>query len=167
MIIGSRNSIYGIVKSGKLDVRIRRASVVVLLVSVVNFRDRHDSGAVDDFLGKFLKPRLDVYESPKTGEIVATFELPGLEKQDVQIRVHDDQLVVSGRQRVTKEHKGALGFMPHDFDRGTVKFSRAVRLPRGTQVEDIHASMTLGILTVTYPRAPRMIPSAQHEVFIE
>jgi HSP20 family protein len=115
---------------------------------------------------QFLKPKIDVYDSPKTGEITATFELPGLRKEDIKLQVQDGQLIVSGQygkavERKDKDNKYSIR------ERAVGRFSRAVRLPRGTKVEDIRAGMVNGILTVTYPRTNRPQPGAAREVFID
>ncbi|TFK79674.1 hypothetical protein K466DRAFT_559747, partial [Polyporus arcularius HHB13444] len=43
-----------------------------------------------------LRPRLDLHEDQEKNLVTATFELPGLSKENVQIDVKDNVLTVSG-----------------------------------------------------------------------
>ncbi|KAF8321265.1 HSP20-like chaperone [Clavulina sp. PMI_390] len=47
-----------------------------------------------------FQPRLDVHEGPNN-TIVASFELPGLKKEDVSIEFHNNELIVSGETNFT------------------------------------------------------------------
>ncbi|KAH9937330.1 HSP20-like chaperone [Fomitopsis serialis] len=83
-----------------------------------------------------LIPRMDVHEDEKVNQITASFELPGLKKEDVTIDVHDNVLTVSGESKVSSER---------DED--------------GYAHEDIKAKMENGVLTVAFPRStPEQAP---------
>lgn len=93
--------------------------------------------------------RIDVHESAENNLITATFELPGLKKEDVTIDLQNNWLVVSGEAKFSSE-KEENGFVVKERRSG--KFSRAVPVPQGTKHEDIKASMENGVLTITYPK---------------
>src|SRR5581483_7512407 len=79
------------------------------------FREAID-GLFEDFLGP--RPALARgYEGPwapavdirETGEEIALHvALPGLEKQDVQVEIKDNTLVVTGQRKAAKEDEGWL-----------------------------------------------------------
>ena len=88
--------------------------------------------------------------SAENNLITATFELPGLKKEDVTIDLQNNRLVVSGEANFS-EQKEENGYVVKERRSG--KFSRAVPIPKGTKPEDIKASMEHGVLTVTYPKS--------------
>ena len=75
--------------------------------------------------------RLDIYESKENNLITATFELPGLKKEDVSIDLQDDHLIVTGETKLPKD-KEESGYVVKERRRG--KFSRTIPLPSGTKV---------------------------------
>lgn len=102
------------------------------------------------FLNHSLKlHRMDFHESKEKNEMTATFELPGLKKEDINIDVHNNRLVVSGQSSASTEHD-ETGYAVRERRYG--RFTRAVPLPVGTKTEDIKASMESGVLKVTFPR---------------
>lgn len=99
---------------------------------------------------RLLKPRMDLHEDAESNLVTATFELPGLAKDKVNIDVHNGNLNISGEVTESTE-KSEHGYTIHE--RRTGRFSRSVKLPDGTKPQDIKAGMENGVLTVTYPRA--------------
>jgi len=95
-------------------------------------------------------PKMDIKEVADN-QLMATIELPGLKKENVNIDVHNDRLTISGETETSSETK-------HDNGGYTVrersygKFTRALPLPRGTKPEDVKANMENGVLTLTYPK---------------
>ena len=74
---------------------------------------------------------MDVHEDAEKNLVTATFELPGLKKEDVSIDVQNNRLVVSGETTISKETKED-GYIVKQRQRG--KLSRMLPLPQGTQV---------------------------------
>ncbi|KAJ3901516.1 HSP20-like chaperone [Lentinula edodes] len=97
-----------------------------------------------------VKPRMDLHENADKNTVTATFELPGLKKEDVQIDVHDGRLTISGESKVSSEHNED-GYAVRERRYGS--FARALQLPRGVKDEEIKASMENGVLTVTFPKS--------------
>lgn len=83
--------------------------------------------------------------------VSATFELPGLQKENVNIelREQDGLLAISGQTQSSEEHKDDKGYVVRERREG--RFARSVPVPKGTKVTDINAKMDNGVLTVTYP----------------
>ncbi|KAJ8089120.1 hypothetical protein AAF712_010769 [Marasmius tenuissimus] len=101
-------------------------------------------------LVKSVKPRMDLHEDTEKNIVTASFELPGLKKEDVHIDVHDGRLSVSGESRISEEHNHE-GYAVRERRFG--KFSRTLQLPVGVKEENIKANLENGVLTVTFPKA--------------
>jgi HSP20 family protein len=91
--------------------------------------------------------RTDIYE--KDGKLVYETELPGVKKEDIEIKVEDGRLVISGEvkrdERIERENYFRIG-------RHYGKFQRCLPLPE--QADDpkkIKANFEDGILRVTVP----------------
>jgi len=103
-----------------------------------------------------LRPRMDLHEDAQANTVTATFELPGLSKENVNIDVRDGVLNVSGESRVSSE-RDENGYAVRERRFG--RFQRAIPLPQGIKPEDIKASMENGVLTVTFPKTtPEQAP---------
>lgn len=76
---------------------------------------------------------MDVHENKDTNTVTATFELPGLKKEDVQIDVHNNVLTVSGESKVDSE-RNEEGYAVRERRFG--RFSRAIPLPQGIKVSN-------------------------------
>ena len=77
---------------------------------------------------------MDLHEDAEKNTVTATFELPGMKKEDVQIGIHDGRLTVSGETKVSEEHnKDGYAVRERRFG----KFSRTLRLPPGVNVSGI------------------------------
>ncbi|KAG5653844.1 hypothetical protein H0H81_010117 [Sphagnurus paluster] len=111
----------------------------------------NDDGAV-----RALKPRMDLHENAESNQVTATFELPGLKKEDVNIDLHNGRLTVSAETKISDEYEKS-GFAVRERRFG--KVSRTLQLPQGVKEEEIKASMENGVLTVTFPKtAPELVP---------
>ncbi|KAH8093063.1 HSP20-like chaperone [Cristinia sonorae] len=103
-----------------------------------------------------LRPRMDVHEDAQSNTVHATFELPGLKKEDVNIDVHNNMLTVSGESKISSE-RDEDGYAVRERRFG--KFSRSIPLPQGIKGEDIKASLENGVLSVTFPKTtPEQAP---------
>ena len=74
---------------------------------------------------------MDVHEDEKANQVTASFELPGLKKEDVNIDVHNNVLTVSGESRVDAERE-EKGYAVRERRFG--RFSRSIPLPQGLNV---------------------------------
>jgi len=82
-------------------------------------------------------------------ELVVTVDLPGFERDDIQIRVTDHTL------RIEAEREEALGdesdrFLRHERRRESVQ--RSIRLPDEVDKAESAARINNGVLTVTLPK---------------
>ena len=101
-------------------------------------------------------PRIEVFERDQT--LVVRAELPGLEREDVRVRVQDDSLMIEGERRSDMESRRE-GYYESEWSYG--RFSRRIPLPAGADPDQVRAQFRNGILEVTVglPRpATREIP---------
>ncbi|KAL1739378.1 HSP20-like chaperone [Schizophyllum fasciatum] len=96
-----------------------------------------------------LKPRMDLHEDAEKNVVTATFEFPGVKKEDLQLEVHNGRLTV-GAETKAEEERDENGYAVRERRYG--KWSRTLQLPTGVKEEEIKASMDNGVLTVTFPR---------------
>ena len=93
-------------------------------------------------------PRIDAQQ--RNDAIVVRADLPGVRKEDVQVEVQDDALVISGQRSEEREEGGDdQGYRVLERSFGT--FYRTVPLPQGTNPDEIEAVMRDGVLKVTLP----------------
>jgi len=108
------------------------------------------------FTGGNWVPPVDVYETEN--ELVFTCELPGFEKDQVNIQVNGGQLILSGNRAADE----TTGREYHHVERWRGNFYRSFLLPRSVDPEGIAAQLKNGILTVTLTKKaeakPRQIP---------
>ncbi|EIN11781.1 HSP20-like chaperone [Punctularia strigosozonata HHB-11173 SS5] len=130
-----------------------------LFEEAFNARTSNNGGQVQRSPGAAsgpLRPRMDLHENKDSNTVTATFELPGLKKEDVSIDVHNNRLTISGESKVSSEHD-ENGYAVRERRFG--KFSRSLQLPQGIKDGEIKASMENGVLTVTFPKsAPEAAP---------
>ena len=74
---------------------------------------------------------MDIHHDDKANTVTATFDLPGIQKEDVNIDVHNNVLTVSGETKTTTE-RDEEGYTLRERRYG--KFSRALSLPQGAKV---------------------------------
>lgn len=74
---------------------------------------------------------MDVHEDAQANTVTATFELPGLKKEDVNIDVHNNMLSISGESKVASD-RDENGYAVRERRYG--KFSRSIPLPQGVKV---------------------------------
>jgi HSP20 family protein len=94
-----------------------------------------------------VMPRTDLTETDN--EIEVTAELPGLERNDVDISVNDGVLVVRGEKKAETEKKDKNY---HIAERTYGSFYRALQLPPGVDPSAIRATMSKGVLKITIPK---------------
>jgi HSP20 family protein len=92
-------------------------------------------------------PDMDVFE--QEGKMVARFDLPGMKREDIEVAVEGDMLVVRGQRQEEKEIKEESYYCA---ERAAGAFYRAIRIPEETKPEAIEASYRDGVLELRVPR---------------
>ncbi|KAJ7510017.1 HSP20-like chaperone [Mycena galericulata] len=106
-------------------------------------------GTNNDEVQRAFRPRMDLHENAESNTVTATFELPGIKKEDVQIDVHNGRLSISAESKISESHEKD-GYAIRERRYG--KIARSLQLPQGVQENEVKASMENGILTVTFPK---------------
>jgi len=93
------------------------------------------------------EPFIDLIESDK--EIIATAEMPGLEKQDININVTEDRLEISAeiKHEEKKEEKGYIY-----RERRSGSYYRAISLPSPVDPDKSKTTYKNGVLEVKMPK---------------
>lgn len=93
------------------------------------------------------KPVCDVHTT-EDGDLLATFELPGIDPADLSVEFQDGMLRIAGEKREIREiDEGSR----HVRERRYGSFKRDLMLPDGVDVEAIEAIYGNGVLTVKVP----------------
>ncbi len=95
----------------------------------------------------YRKPLSDIYETDK--EVIATVELPGIEKKDININTTDDgvEIKVEKQEEKTNEKKGM-----YRLERSYSGFYRHIPLPESVDKDRIRASYKNGVLELRMPK---------------
>jgi HSP20 family protein len=80
------------------------------------------------------------------GSLVVRADLPGLDRNDVRVRVDDDSITIEGERRAEHEEKRE-GY--YHSERSYGSFARTVPLPRGADRSTCEAVFENGVLEVT------------------
>ena len=95
----------------------------------------------------------EVFED--SNRIVVRLEVPGLEKQDMEVEVRNDTLVVSGEKRFERENtEGRWRVMQCAYG----SFRRVIPLPAQVITDQTEASYINGVLRVVLPKAEQSKP---------
>jgi HSP20 family protein len=80
---------------------------------------------------------MDLHEDNEKNLVTASFEVPGLKKEDLEIETRGGQLLVSGETRFSAD-KEEHGYAVRERRFG--RFSRVLKLPQGVKVSVIRYS---------------------------
>jgi HSP20 family protein len=98
-------------------------------------------------------PRVNINETEKN--VSLTFELPGMEKDDIKVMVQDNVLTVSGQREVKHEEKKD-NYLRSEISSGS--FSRSFTLPDTVDAGKINAEYKNGLLEVTLEKHEKALP---------
>ena len=109
-----------------------------------------------------LRPSVDIAESKKAYRI--SVEVPGIDPDQIDLRVEGDTLVISGEKRQESEDEDE-GF--HRIERSYGQFRRVLTLPEDADAEGIKADSKNGVLKIKVPRVKRSEQPSAKKVRIE
>jgi len=92
-------------------------------------------------------PPVNLVERDNAFELTA--ELPGLDEKDIELKLANGVLTISGQKEEEKEDKGQ-DFHMRERRFGSVQ--RSLRLPETVDPDKIEAQFKRGVLTVTLPK---------------
>lgn len=112
-----------------------------------------------NFQDKNFRMPVDIYE--KDGSVTIDFELPGLDKKDINIELEGNNLTVSGKMQKDNEVKEENYYR---CERSYGEFSRSFTLPDGIKEKDLNASYKDGVLKVMFPKTKEIEKKKKIEV---
>jgi len=121
---------------------IRRSFDLVNQIISSMEKSTENEGALVDFV-----PKVNTREDENAYYIEV--ELPGVKKEDVEVKVDGNILTISGERKFKKESK-AEDYYKIESSYGT--FSRSFTLPERVDVSKIEAEAQDGIIEITIPK---------------
>jgi HSP20 family protein len=109
-----------------------------------------------DFSSRSFMPKVDVADDGESLSVSA--ELPGLDRDDVEITVDRGLLTLRGRKQVDSaaERNGVFR-----TERSYGSFVRQIPLPDGVNLDAIEARFSKGVLSVRLPKKPEQAPKVR------
>jgi len=110
----------------------------------------HPWGPVEltPYSGEFAPP-MNISETDK--DVVVKAELPGVDPNQIELKVVGNTLSLSGKKDETKEEKGDNFYRS---ERVFGSFTRSVQLPETVDADKVNAEFRNGVLTVKMPKKP-------------
>ncbi len=98
-------------------------------------------------LGESVVPETDIYE--EKGELVVKMELPGIDKENLDITLEGDKLTIKAEKREETTEETTL----HKRERFYGQYFRSVTLPYPVLETGISATMKNGVLEIRFTKA--------------
>jgi HSP20 family protein len=99
------------------------------------------------------EPSLDVYEDPD--KITVRAELPGMEKENINVSLEGNTLTIAGERKHEEERKEGNTFRSERF---FGRFQRSVTLPQPVDVNRLQANYKDGVLSIVCPKSEEAKP---------
>lgn len=114
----------------------------ILNAMLDEFSLKQENGSKVDFI-----PAINTRE----GEFAYHLELdlPGMKKEEINIQIEDNTLIVSGQRKIKEELKEENYYK---IESNFGSFSRSFSLPDDADIENIHAQSLDGVLEVVVPK---------------
>jgi HSP20 family protein len=114
-------------------------------------RKSGESAGIKDMESGDWMPAVDIVENDHS--FVVRTELPGVEKDNVQVHVNNGVLIVKGekKQEIKDEKR-------HRIECAYGSFVRSFTLPQDVDIEKIEAACKNGILSLTIPKLEKAKP---------
>lgn len=95
------------------------------------------------------KPSVDIRELPERFEVVA--ELPGMNKEDIEVTLENGMLKITGERKTETENKDAK---VHRVERSFGRFERVFTLPETADEKQVVATFKDGVLSLEIGKRP-------------
>ncbi|HEX2692343.1 MAG TPA: Hsp20/alpha crystallin family protein [Kofleriaceae bacterium] len=106
-------------------------------------------GLMPQFEGDVWMPHFEVRENGNSVRIIA--DVPGIKKDDLDISISGNRLVVSGQRDAEERHEDEN---VHTYERQYGKFTRSFTLPDNIDVDQVTSDLHEGVLTIVAPLKP-------------
>ncbi len=109
------------------------------------------SDIMDEFFNDIVSTRRDNFVpgidiSETENQFLITAELPGMEKEDIDISLENRRLTISGERKFENEEKGKTF---HRVETSYGSFNRSLQLPDSVDENSISATYENGLLNIT------------------
>ena len=140
-------------------------------MAITRWKPRRDMITIQDDMNRFFEdffgrpmvktewsegawhPSVDISENKDN--LIIQAEMPGMNKEEIEISLHQGSLIISGeRKEETKEEDSEASRSERFFGR----FQRALELPKPVDPNKVTANYKDGILTVTLPKTEESKP---------
>ena len=127
--------------------------------ALINIQRSLDSSLASDWLsggpsGAGTYPPLNVFR--QGDDFVVITELPGINREDVDIQVQGNRLRIAGKKTIQYEEGASL----HRRERIAGSFDRSITIPIEVDTNRVKAEYHNGILALLLPRAERDKPKS-------
>jgi len=104
-------------------------------------------------LGGQWAPAVDVYDSPDN--ILIKADLPGLSKDEIEVTIQDQNLILKGEKKQDAQIKQERYFKTERF---YGSFCRTIPLPSDIDADKVEAAYQDGVLALTLPKKDEAKP---------
>jgi HSP20 family protein len=118
----------------------------------VQKKREHETREETTIPARVFLPTADIYETQ--GALTVILEMPGVEKDNVSVRVEDGLLHVDGRLDLTKYQ----GLQPLYTEYNVGHYSRSFQLSSKIDQGKIEAALKDGVLSLTLPKVEEAKP---------
>jgi HSP20 family protein len=108
------------------------------------------SGAAEEGWNAVRLPRTNIRETDDS--YIFSMELPGLNRQNVEVNIEGDTLVIKGEKSEQSEEKGLLR-----REYRATRFERTFTVGNAIERDHVKAKMEDGVLTVTLPKSAEKV----------
>lgn len=113
------------------------------------------SDIMDEFFNDAVRTRRDTFVpsidvSETDNQFLISAELPGMNKEDIDISLENSRLTISGERSFEKEDKGKKY---HRIESSYGSFERSFQLPDNIDAESISASYENGLLKISIDKS--------------
>ena len=90
---------------------------------------------------------MDVAE--KNNVYIIRANMPGIKKENIKISVHDNELIIDGKQEEEKTDKNETVYR---YERYKGNYKRVISLPETCDIDNVKATHENGVLTLEIPK---------------
>jgi HSP20 family protein len=112
-------------------------------------REQWEAGNFGEGAPSMWSPHIEVCE--RNGKLLIQADLPGMKRDDINVRVEDDEVIIQGERR-QEQSSNERGYYRSERSYGS--FYRTIPLPEGTNAESANATFKDGVLEIELD-APR------------
>jgi HSP20 family protein len=103
----------------------------------------------------FAVPPIEAWVDNQKKEYHLSIAVPGIDPKEVELKVHGNNLTVTGEHKQTDEKKHA-DYLEQEFSYN--QFARSIVLPPGVQTDKLSAEYKDGVFEITAPLSESALP---------